>query len=742
MDIGRLLERLRSSFHDPTPAGPNVSAHEHRLPLVWAILVVVGSYYILAASIITGVMSKTILEGESAVLSNAVIEYATKGELRYPLHAHDLFYPGVKVFMLHPPLHYVYVAQWVKAFGVGTLQLTLPSALLALLGIGLATVLVYRLWGFVAAALTPLMAALHLNFYDPSLSLRCDIMLGFMMLIFTVVLGTYLLGPPVRWRQATLAFLVGLSAVGCLAAHWLGAFTALPACAFLVVTVRRRTWRVDVPAAAIGVGTGFLFWYGLYGEDLWRSLLFVPLQGAQFHEVLPYIPRSRFLQPFVGMDGGLPVLVGIALAVVLVAGRLYAARSAAAGSGTGAPALALSDKACLLLISMCGAYMLFLVFVVANRDPRYLINIYFLMLPLSAVGYAMGWQYLGRLVGLLGPVGSNGGRAWVIVSLIAASLSLPLSAWASPVISRYFTLNPFMLPNPNAVYAETHAKLRRVTLTDAPTLMGGGAYYFLYDVPLVSSYRIMSAIFLEPINDDSFFKVLRRHFAQRGNLKPSEATSQQLRDGTVVAAEVMVMTDDCHSYQCRFYDPDVWRSDYYKVGTVLNVDVWRTGRRPPILKPTYEFLTVYFRKDVAEHYLDRLGITRGDISFANGIGFLVYKPRTAAGTEVTEQAWRLVPYGGKRRAMVSRYLEAQDDFGLSLDRASRETLLDLLLPKVNKAFARPYTRTLDQAIDRAFLFPAVWEHLNRVRGRDGSDTRRVAVGRSARGFDRKADDGF
>ncbi len=102
MDIGRLLERLRSSFHDPTPAGPNVSAHEHRLPLVWAILVVVGSYYILAASIITGVMSKTILEGESAVLSNAVIEYATKGELRYPLHAHDLFYPGVKVFMLHP----------------------------------------------------------------------------------------------------------------------------------------------------------------------------------------------------------------------------------------------------------------------------------------------------------------------------------------------------------------------------------------------------------------------------------------------------------------------------------------------------------------------------------------------------------------------------------------------------------------------------------------------------------------
>ena len=47
------------------------------------------------------------LSGESSTLSNVPIEFSLKNKWHYPLHAHDLFYPGIDIFMLHPPLHYL-----------------------------------------------------------------------------------------------------------------------------------------------------------------------------------------------------------------------------------------------------------------------------------------------------------------------------------------------------------------------------------------------------------------------------------------------------------------------------------------------------------------------------------------------------------------------------------------------------------------------------------------------------------
>src|SRR5260221_12851186 len=92
----------------------------------------IGTLFVL--SFLSAFLSNTQLDSESAILSNVLIEYASHGILAYPFHAQDLYYPGVDKFVMHPPLHYLISAMWVKTFGVGIWQILLQSVAVSLMG--------------------------------------------------------------------------------------------------------------------------------------------------------------------------------------------------------------------------------------------------------------------------------------------------------------------------------------------------------------------------------------------------------------------------------------------------------------------------------------------------------------------------------------------------------------------------------------------------------------------------------
>jgi hypothetical protein len=69
-------------------------------------------FTIFVTSQIVALLSNTTLDGESAVGTNVVIEYVTKGLWHFPIFAHERYFPGVQVYIMHPPLHYFLVALW------------------------------------------------------------------------------------------------------------------------------------------------------------------------------------------------------------------------------------------------------------------------------------------------------------------------------------------------------------------------------------------------------------------------------------------------------------------------------------------------------------------------------------------------------------------------------------------------------------------------------------------------------
>ena len=81
-----------------------------------------------------GYTVNTTLDGESALGTNVVMEYLTNGQWRFPIFAHERYFPGVQVYMMHPPLHYFLVALWVKSFGLGTWQLLAQSTATGIAG--------------------------------------------------------------------------------------------------------------------------------------------------------------------------------------------------------------------------------------------------------------------------------------------------------------------------------------------------------------------------------------------------------------------------------------------------------------------------------------------------------------------------------------------------------------------------------------------------------------------------------
>ena|SRR5213080_3135409 len=83
---------------------------------------------------IVALLSHTTLDGESALGTNVVMEYLTNGQWRFPIFAHERYFPGVQVYMMHPPLHYFLVALWVKSFGLGTWQLLAQSTTTGIAG--------------------------------------------------------------------------------------------------------------------------------------------------------------------------------------------------------------------------------------------------------------------------------------------------------------------------------------------------------------------------------------------------------------------------------------------------------------------------------------------------------------------------------------------------------------------------------------------------------------------------------
>lgn len=500
-------------------------------------------------------LATSILDGESSAVSNVPINYVLYGSWIYPLHAQELFYPGVDKFIIHPPLHYYLVGIWLQLFGIGAWQLLLQSTIAGLLGVVAASYLIRLKVGNTAAVLTLVLATVFAGLRHPMVSVRPDLTFG--LIYSLVVLLSFLLLHNYKGSKGLIvAALLGVSVSASFATHWYGFFCVLylPAAAlYLVWRLRMEAWK---PVACLGLGAaaGVLVWWYSFGDDFWFGLLTILLKGGTFLEVIR-IPFSYYLTFLTAWPGGTVVLLGCALAFAFCCfDWLRAARAKSPISRTAAITSFLALNIFL--------YELFFFFYVANKAPRYSANIAILLVAFSAIGYF--W--------ILNLARTALKSRTKVVNSAAAVL-----AGAALLTSHYVTM-PFSAKSVgDVIEGNLHASIRAGLSCGIPEqatlLLGSTAYQYLYDRPFLGSMRLYAEMTIPQPTDWSLRGLI--HYYRTGpgiNYRTAEIPYDVRRQSFGDRIDVMVNADHGHGWQSLYLNPLVWKGMFKEYLAVALID--------------------------------------------------------------------------------------------------------------------------------------------------------------------------
>lgn len=668
---------------------------------------IIAAFYVFAVTVISSMLSKTLLDGETSMLSNPVIDFARKGVWHYPLHAQDIFFPGVKPFMIHPPLHYVLASGLVAAFGVGTWQLIAISAIVGILGMAIAAYVSVRIWGAGTAIVAIAIATALYGFYFSADQLRSDITFGFMYALFLFVLGRVIFLQLSINALRLHSFLIGLLGIATLASHWFGYFVQLYVLAYVVlVAVRGRARLANVLLVLAGSALGLGLWAILYGRDLWKALIFALVQGDQFRSTI-HNTMDFFLSFVYQWPGGWILEAGVLLALATVLARL-SIRARTQGYRALLPrTLSLPLAAEIYLLLNVFVYLVWFAIFVGNKAPQYGGDIYFIAIPLAARGYVdvieLAAAFLRRPA--LAEVGA--------VALAAVVLS------TSTVVQHFFPLNPFALQSSDRVYHAVRTDLGSLVKGNERVMMGVAAYPYLFDRPYATPMRLIGSYYLKPQKHSSFFDILRRALRQRKLYNPAAEPPAWLAQHLAAAAPLIVSNDDGEGYQYVLYDPRVWGPSFKEIGVVIVQHPDLVHIQPGELVPglaNVQFFSVFVRRDRIARYEREHALIPDTVRVGTYTSILTFGRGGEAAQPVDAATWAKLAVQSKR-AQVVAYLGAHRWFGLP-NAAQRSKILDALFPSVDSILTSSSTglgfeRTLGEAVVKAMIQTGVIEHWRR-----------------------------
>jgi len=650
---------------------------------------------------LTALLATTSLNGESAILSNVVIEYVRTGKWHYPVHAQHLFYPGIETFMIHPPLHYWITSLWVKLFGIGVWQLHLQSMLSGIIGIAAGTYVMWRNYGVHVALFVPILAAVHGGFYFSSLQLRPEMTLGLGYGLTVLVFGVLILRPQLRLNELLLAFALGLLAAACLATHWYGYFVQLylVVYAFRMLLQRRRDAWEPIAFCAAGWLMVMGTWYVAVGKDLLPSLIVVLIKGNEFRSILD-IPIPHALMFITDWPGGYELLGGVVLAF------MYGCYEFIVSFWKQRPLTTTARVVWFLFINLA-AYALFFVIFVGNKHPRYASNIYFLCIPLAAIGFGSWIRH---------SVERFPRKA--LVPVIACGVAV-LILLQSPIVKVFAQGVPMNSLHPNSAFRDTCRAFDYLIPKDESVIVGGNAYPYLYDRTYESTMLFVARHALRDPGPLSLLEMISYYRDMPGkNYRslpfPIEKRREQLKNSQ---SNYMVLSDLGSSWQWLFYDRAVWLNDFIEVGFVVP-----THSQPHLSKlfPYYAsatypigYLVFVRRSSLSRLQHERLWPLIEDYPRLLSVGEDIVIA-TAGGKDrhgfLFGDDWKVLNES-ERRAKLEAYLESIAWYGATLDAGGKQAICSSIFPYVDSYFARIHGskfneiiqgRTLANAVDHGF----------------------------------------
>ena len=267
-------------------------------------VILASSWLVLAWVGLASLANEKLISGESSILSNVVIDFVKLGKWHYPVHAQDLFYPAVEKFMIHPPMHYLLSSVWVMLFEIGPWQLHLQSFVSLIFGLLIGSVIILRVYGLIAAIFVPVFAISGSVFIFNTLELRPDMTFGLFHCLSLGCLGMILFNSN-RTIIQIFSFLFGIFVASAIGAHWFGFFTQLYLFVCAIILAIRFGADSISPIAAVFFGwlSVMTIWFGYFGEDFFKSFIFVLLKGNDFRTSIS-VPLSNTFAFFNLWPGG------------------------------------------------------------------------------------------------------------------------------------------------------------------------------------------------------------------------------------------------------------------------------------------------------------------------------------------------------------------------------------------------------------------------------------------------------
>lgn len=647
-----------------------------------------------ATSQVVALLSNTTLDGESAVVTNVIVEYLAHGNWRFPLFSHERYFPGVSVYMMHPPLHYFLAGIWVKAFGLGTWQLLAQSTAVGILGAGLAAWVAFRVYGPAVAYLVIALLATLFGFYFSTQQMRPDLALGANLALVLILFSRPLCERLARSPLALNSCLLGLAAIASLASHWHGFYAQAYLPLYLFVLYRSYGAKVALANAgfiALGVGAGLAAWLQLFGVDLPKSLLLAAMGGVVSKSAV-VIPLRNALYPYVDWPGGTAVLVGLVLFAPF--GLARAVRWMRSFRSKSIP-LALTEKVDALLVLHLSAYVLFYLLAVGNHSAQYAANTYLLVTLAAARGYVCALGFIFDTLGV------SGNRKRIAVPALAAAAAVGLCV-GSPMMRLYLRPDLAASNTPNAVFAGFREGLKQFIPATGRTVIGGDVYPYLHDISYRSTAQIVSEQFLQEITGDDFFAILGRLVRQRKELNPAKMPAATYRVHLTREAETFVATDNTHSWQDYFMDPRVWSSDFHPVATVF-IAVDHLGI-PPVQDRWFLFRPRYFTVFSRAAASGPGASVETTVEVEGPIGLIRNGTVSAPHADTTNRDW--ISFSPQqRRDLLLEHLAHYRWISPRLHDDDLPQLADLLLPLIRQHFERyawgDRVRYLGQAVEYA-----------------------------------------
>ncbi|MGE0201789.1 MAG: ArnT family glycosyltransferase [Candidatus Melainabacteria bacterium] len=532
--------------------------------------IAVGLFLLLAYWLVSAALSSNSLEGETAMLSNVVIEFVRNGKLVYPMHAQKYLFSGIETFIIHPPLNYLLAAGMVSLFGISILPMYATTILVSVTGIA-SLLLTARRWGNPLTMIyIPLLALTCALYHRVSLTLRPDLLLGFFLLLVVLLMHrawTHRFPPR---TQHLYSFSLGVLCVAGFATHWNGAMLFPFAVAHLIMLSRMGYRSSEIAVSAgfglLGIILAFIPWVLFYGKDFVPAITTIFFAGTT-RVLLDHwtYPFSTFVYNTLFTYNGVWIVLGIAAA--LSGFVLYRLRNTLP-ERYAFLALAPTTMDAMMTAGLLYFFTFFLL-VVWHRQPVYMGNGLFLALYLAGRGAA---HCTAILAYLFNPALFSQ-RTYRTACAFGLAAALLVTSGASRFnVNGYKFRLPWKLDTYKE-YRETAQLMSHFVPHNIPVVLGALSYQYLYNTQYTGLYELFARQAFDLSSIEASQSVLEREkkiFRGRQDYSPRKLSVAARRESLTQAPDVLVLTANSnYGFQSIYAPKETWDGIYRRVALVF-----------------------------------------------------------------------------------------------------------------------------------------------------------------------------